>query len=150
MKDPLHVPEAHASPVVDACLDAYKQCTRAVAEGLEGVRLAPAQIRGLLDCADASLALAGLLARRSPHSRALAAVCADVAEHCAEGLAGQEHESPVLRVAFATCHRAASACRELLGVEQAEQSDEHDEAVSESFPASDPASPTRPGTERAA
>lgn len=94
------------------------------------------------DCADIHLALSGFLTRQSSFQQDLARLCANVSEVCAEALDAYEHDDAQLRVAYAACHGAHRACMEFItstGDDIAYS--KQDEALKETFPASDPTPP---------
>lgn len=136
-----------AQQVIDTSLEAYKICLQTAAYcAAQGGALASAErLQVLHDCADINLLLAQLLARASRFHRPLADLCMDVSRACAEAFSADEHDDGQLRVTYAACIRSARSCAELLGrEEEIPMNDARDEAIWESFPASDaPPPPTQ-------
>lgn len=122
-----------------ACLDAYRMCVATA-------RRCPAYttdldatvcVQTLDDCADANLLLANMLARHSPHAPQASAFCAEITRRTADTFSRFEHEDPHLRMLFAACQRVVRVCNELLAERQSAEPDARDEALEETFPASD-------------
>lgn len=136
-----------AQQVIHDCMEAYKLCQQTaaycVAQG--GGLASPERLQVLYDCADINLLLTNFLARASRFHRPLAELCMEVSRACAEAFGADEHDDPQLRVTYAACIRAARSCAELLGKEEeVPMNDARDEAIWESFPASDaPPPPTQ-------
>ena len=122
-----------------ACLEAYRLCQGTVRHCLEDPNPQDGASCALEldDCADVNLLLANLISRNSPHVPQAAAFCAEVTRRTAESFSRIEHRDPQLRVAFAACQRVIRTCEELLSGRQAAARDSQDEAVEETFPASD-------------
>ena len=93
------------------------------------------------DCADIHLTLSGLLTRQSSFQQDLARLCANVAEACAKELDAYEHDDAQLRVAYAACHGSHRACMEFAVTGEDAAYSKRDEALKETFPASDPTPP---------
>lgn len=129
--------------VIDDLMETYRICHQTAAYCIDsGGNLATlARLRAFDDCAEINLTLANFLLRASEHSTALARLCAEIATACAEEIQDVEHQDGQLRAAYAACQRSRHACLELLGDETVETEDDRDEAVRESFPASDPPPP---------
>jgi hypothetical protein len=126
--------------VIDDLMHAYRLCHQSAAYCIDhGGRLATLdRLKAFDDCAEVNLTLANFLLRGSEHAVMLARVCIEVSASCAHSIEDIEHSDPQLRAAFAVCHRARHACLQLLGEERAVIEDERDQAIRESFPASDP------------
>lgn len=97
-------------------------------------------IRLLFDTADANLTAANSLARGSRFSTDLGSLCLRISDACADALSAIEHDDDQLRVAFAATTRVCRALAQFHGLKDYAKYDEVDEAVDESFPASDPPS----------
>lgn len=138
--------DTHARQVMDDCLAAYKACTETASYCVqEGGALAdPHLLQRLHDCADIALTTVNFLSRASRFHRQVAAVCADVAEACAEELVERAPaDDAQIRVTHAACLRVHRSCAELTGVEPTPSEDARDEALRETFPGSDaPPPPT--------
>lgn len=133
------IDDSQTQEVIDACLDAYKYCTQTAAYLSQkgGAPAQPQRLQALHDCADVNLAAANFMSRSSPFRTGIAVFAADVSSACAETLAQIEHDDPQLRATYAACLRASQQCRELSGQEEPARYTARDEAVWESFPASD-------------
>lgn len=129
--------------VIDDLMHAYRVCHQSAAYCINnGGELATLErLKAFDDCAEVNLTLANFLLRGSEHAVALARVCIDVSQACAESIQEIEHEDAQLRAAYAVCHHARHACLQLLGEEAPVVEDERDQAIRESFPASDPPPP---------
>ena len=126
-----------------ACLEAYREC-RASAQHCLNARREERVRRcsgALEDGADASLMLANLLLRRSPLAEHAIPFCAEAARHAASAISGLEHADGQLRATYAACQNLLRVCRDLGGPAVKNMHDERDEALLETFPASD-ATPT--------
>ncbi len=129
--------------VIDDLMETYRICHQSAAYCIDaGGDLATlARLRAFDDCAEISLTLANFLLRASKHADALAQLCVDVSTACAEEIRDVEHRDGQLRAAYAACRRSRRACLEVLGEVVTNEDDDRDEAVRESFPASDPPAP---------
>jgi hypothetical protein len=144
MTDVGHFAETQARQLMDDALSAYKACKETAAYCVqEGGELAdPDLLQPVHDCADVALMVTNLVTRASRFHRQAAALCADVAEACAEALnqrAALDDEQ--LRVTHAACVRLHQCCLELTGLADSPSSDQRDEALRETFPGSDPTPP---------
>lgn len=136
-----HFDETHALTLIDGSLSCYKTChlTAAYCSNEGGDMADPHRLQLLYDAADASLMLANLLTRASRFHREAARFTRAVVKACAEQLG--DHEDPQLRTAYAACQGVVRICDELLDRESVAREDAQDEAVKETFPASDPVPP---------
>ncbi|HEX7071463.1 MAG TPA: hypothetical protein VF190_11685 [Rhodothermales bacterium] len=126
-----------------ACLDVYRLCTTSAQHCLnvrrdDAVRRCAGALR---DGAEVALLLAGLLARRSPFAEKTVPLCAEAVRQAATAISGLEHADGQLRATYAACQNLLRVCRELTAGGLASESDDRDEALLETFPASD-ATPT--------
>ncbi len=130
--------------LIDDLMNTYRVCHQTAAYCIDhGDELATLErLKAFDDCAEVNLTLANFLLRGSEYAVDLAKVCIDVSEACAASVRDIEHDDPQLRAAYAVCLRARHACRLFLGEERPVVEDERDEAIRESFPASDPPPPT--------
>ena len=127
-----------------AALDAYRQCKAAAQHCLNARR--EDRIRpcagALEDCADASLVLANFLVRDSPLIPGALELASDAARQAASVISGLEHADGQLRATYAACQNLLRVCRDLAtGGSASPANDARDEALRETFPASD-ATPT--------
>lgn len=138
-----HPAQTHALDTIDACLDAYKHSiqTAAYAAAEGGDVGDPSVLQALYDAADAALATSNYIARASAFHKELATFTARVARHAMDVLSPNTHEDGQLRAAHAALGRACRACTQLAGGEVANTYDDHDQAVAETFPGSDPVPP---------
>lgn len=129
--------------IIDDLMETYRVCHQTAAYSIDsGGELATlARLRAFDDCAEINLTLANFLLRASDHSHALAELCAEVSAACAEAIEDVEHQDGQLRAAYAACQHSRQSCLEVLGEYVPEVEDARDEAVRESFPASDPPPP---------
>lgn len=129
--------------VIDDLMETYRICHQTAAYSIDtGGELATlARLRAFDDCAEINLTLANFLLRASKHVAAVAELCVVVSEACAEAIEDVEHEDGQLRAAYAACRRSRRACLQVLGEAEPTEDDDQDEAVRESFPASDPPPP---------
>lgn len=129
--------------VIDDLMETYRICHQTAAYCIDsGGELATlTRLRAFDDCAEINLTLANFLLRASKHAHMLAQLCVDVSTACAEAIQDVEHRDGQLRAAYAACRRSRHACLEVLGDESPIEEDDRDEAVRESFPASDPPPP---------
>ena len=140
MSDVGHPAETLALQCVEANMEAYRACMMTLPYCIQqgGDLATPARLQVLHDCADLNLAVANFLARGSRFHKPLAELCIDVSRACAEALADIEHSDPQLRIVYAACQRVAQACHSLTASAETEASRKRDEALRETFPASDP------------
>ncbi len=139
-----HFGDTHALRLMDACMDVYKVCrqTAAYCADRRGDYAAPHRIQVLHDCADAHLLASDFLARASPYHRKAAGLACDIAQACADAFRDLEHDDPQLRKLYAVCAQSTQLVGAFLGrVEHAPEADARDQALKESFPASDPPPP---------
>ena len=139
-----HFADTHALRLMDTCMDVYQTCrqTAAYCADRRGDYAAPHRIQVLHDCADVHLLTADFLARASHYHRQAAGLACDIAQACADAFGEIEHDDPQLRKLYAVCAQATQQLGAFLGrVERQPESDARDEALKESFPASDPPPP---------
>lgn len=131
-----------AQRVAQDCLTVHRLCTEAEGRALQGVwHPDSGQLRALLDAADVALVTAQLLLRQSPYHEGQSRLCQEVARGCAEALGPQEHGDDQLRATYAACVHLTQVCRDLLGQPREASETDRDEALEETFPASDPVAP---------
>ena len=126
-----------------ACLDVYRHCT-ASAQHCLNVRREDRLRRcagSLGDAADASLLLGNLLLRRSAMVGQAMVLCTEATRQAASSIAGLEHADGQLRATYAACQNLLRVMKGLSGDAADAQEDDRDEALEETFPASD-ATPT--------
>ncbi len=134
----------HAQRVIDSCMDVYKVCrqTAAYCSSQGGDYADPHRLQVLYDCAESHLLAGDFLARASRFNRPAAQLAADLATACAEAFQDLEHDDKQLRKLYAVCMQSTQVIGVLLGeIEKLPQNDQRDEALKESFPASDPPPP---------
>lgn len=144
MNDVGQFTETRAQQAIDDCLAAYKAClqTAAYCANQGGTLADPHRLQVLHDCADVNLATANFLTRGSRFLPRITEVCAEISEACADNLSADEHDHPQLRVTYAACQRASRSCTEFFDNEvQSDEDAQREEALLESFPASDPPPP---------
>ncbi|MEX0747511.1 MAG: hypothetical protein WD275_05870 [Rhodothermales bacterium] len=126
--------------VIDDLMETYRICHQTTAYCIDsGGDLATLmRLRAFDDCAEINLTLANFLLRGSEHAPEMAALCLSISTACADSIRDIEHSDGQLRAAYAACQRSRHASLELLGREHRAEEDARDEAVRESFPASDP------------
>ncbi|RMH65975.1 MAG: hypothetical protein D6685_05320 [Bacteroidetes bacterium] len=123
-------------------LTVHRLCLEAEGRALSGAWTPePGQLRALRDAADVALATAHLVLRGSPYHEGLCRLCQEVARACADALGSQEHGDAQIRATYAACVHLTQVCRILLGEAPDETENDHDEALVDTFPASDPVSP---------
>lgn len=129
--------------VIDDLMETYRICHQTTAYCIDhGGELATLErLKAFDDCAEINLTLANFLLRASDYAVRLAGLCLSVSMACAQSIQDIEHDDGQLRAAYAACQRSRHACMELIGDEVREKEDALDEAVRESFPASDPSPP---------
>ena len=129
--------------IIDDLMETYRVCHQAAASCIDaGGELATLErLRAFDDCAEANLTLANFLLRASDHAADMARLCEKVSAACAREIADIEHSDGQLRAAYAACQHSRHACLQFLGEETPATEDQRDEAVRESFPASDPPPP---------
>ena len=126
-----------------AALDAYRECKASAQHCLnarreDGIRKCAGALE---DCADASLLLSNLLLRQSPLIPAAIDVVEGAARQAAMMITGLDHANGQLRATYAACQNLLRVCRDLTGASRPAEEDARDEALIETFPASD-ATPT--------
>ena len=129
--------------IIDDLMETYRICHQTAAYCIDsGGDLATLErLRAFDDCAEANLTLANFLLRASNHAADMARVCHKVSVACAREIEAIEHNDDQLRAAYASCQHSRHACLEFLGEEAIEREDARDEAIRQSFPASDPPPP---------
>lgn len=129
--------------VIGGLMETYRICRQTAAHCIdEGGDLATIdRLRAFDDCAEINLTLANFLLRDSEHARLVAATCLEITTACAESMREIEHRDGQLRAAYAVCLKTRHICLRLLGKKEAEAEDGRDEAIRDSFPASDPPPP---------
>jgi hypothetical protein len=102
---------------IDACIEGYSCCEQTVTHCLkQGGQYADMMMMGpLMDCVDVARACADMVMRQSPQAIEMAAVCARVADMCAEACTTMNSD-PVMKRCAGICRTCAEACRSLAGV----------------------------------
>ncbi len=129
--------------IIDDLMETYRICHETAAYCIDsGGELATLErLRAFDDCAEANLTLANFLLRASEHAADVARLCYKISTACAQGIESVEHNDDQLRAAYAACQQSRNACLEFLGEQISDRDDRLDEAVRQSFPASDPPAP---------
>lgn len=127
---------------VEVCVENYRLC-RATAHHCrqDDALESRACMDALDDCAEGALLLANFLLRRSPLAVHAADLVREAARRAADAIAERDHEDVRLRTAYASCQAVVRIADGLLGEAADETADDRDEALEETFPASD-ATPT--------
>ena len=91
-----------------ACLIACNACAAACLKE-DDVKMMTACIAQDLECAAVCELAVGSMARKSPHMKAICALCADICQACADECAKHTHQH--CQDCAAACARCAAACQ---------------------------------------
>ena len=136
--------QTHSERLIEAALSVYKYARMAAAycSDQRGELADPHRLRTLYDVAETHLLLADMLSRASSLSREAATLAAQAADAGLEAY-GASEEADVLRTLYAVTAEAKRQAQVFTGDREAiEEGDpQREEALRETFPASDPVPP---------
>lgn len=100
---------------IKMCLDCHAACTQVASHMLHGGsgHSEAAHLVALLDCAQACLAHADFMARRSPHHAALAGICAELCNACASMCEQHAAQDAEMQQCAQTCRQCAGSCQKM-------------------------------------
>lgn len=126
--------------LTEMCLTTHKFCLQAARHGLDaGGDLAhPDVINILLDCAESNAMVASFLSRGSARTRHVVDLNARIASACADVLLAFEHGGGPMRSAYAMCLEVADLSGHFGEASDGGAEVGRDQALADSFPASDP------------